>query len=352
MKFSILAIYTFPALIALPLSLAEELSEEQTKSILERIEILEKEASADAQGRYATAYQACKKAMGSSQAATEFYIKCYGKLEFEDKGKSDKEFRDWKRRNKDRLSEDHMQRALQHQLSWLVLTLEVERSDKESWEFAPEALDRLRAIQKDMPLIAGSEKVLATEVTQSVFAKCYKVNQLTKDGWPSKPTNFKGIFDDLLLPKLAEKKDYRGVRKMWDFRIALEKSAASVWGGGRFEKGREFEEQHDLRLEKFMEKRYPNLVWSREMEVYRAGGEADAVASMLDLIENQRANVDREKWIEQLKQLLENKASTAPVKEDDSPFIEPEEPEDEPTTPVQPRKSDEKDPDNAFPNLE
>ena len=61
--------------------------------------------------------------MGTDEAAMDFYLKCIEKVNFEDQQKKNADFRDWKRKEGDKLGDPGFRLALRYQLRWLILTL-------------------------------------------------------------------------------------------------------------------------------------------------------------------------------------------------------------------------------------
>ncbi len=134
---------------------ADELSPVDIQLLLDKLEELRNGEKGRRDSRYSVARSAFAAAVGSDAAAHALYLKCIEKVRFDDE-KSGQAWRDWKRRHKEREDTPALRRALRHQLSWLLLTLEVAEEPEEMMEFAPKAMTRVDAIFADAAGITTS----------------------------------------------------------------------------------------------------------------------------------------------------------------------------------------------------
>ena len=117
--------------ILAPPSQAEPLNAADRQLLLEKLKELKEAAEGRKGDRIGVALAAFRPAMSSADAAIDLYLKCVEKLDFEDQHRKSQDFREWKRRQKDRLKDPGMRLALQLQLQWLVYTLEIAAEPQE-----------------------------------------------------------------------------------------------------------------------------------------------------------------------------------------------------------------------------
>lgn len=302
------------SILTLGVTYSEELSTNEINKLTKELEELAEIATADAESRYSAAYKAFRAASSSQDGAIALYEACMEKIEFEDRERKSSEFREWKRRQRDRLKDPVFQLALRYQLQWLTLTLEVERTpEKEITEFATKAMDQLALIYSNAEKIAGLENQIEKDVINSVFARAYKVNKLTRN-WPSNPSRIDEIFDSVILRKYKEEQDLEGLRKAWMQKLHFLTQQARYWGQGRLDTRNAKEDQLILQLNKFMQETLPNHRWSMEQDLFTHGDQKQAAHNMLEIIRKHRGHVNRETWVTQLQSLLnppQDEANTA-----------------------------------------
>jgi hypothetical protein len=137
-----------PFVAALPLALffplvAAPLTEADRMALIDQLDSLRGEAGQQASKRLDGAAAAFAKAMLDEEAATALYVQCVEKVDFEERERKAADFRDWKRRNKDRLDDPQHALALRHQLRWTVLTMKAAVEPTEKHQLADEVLDSL-----------------------------------------------------------------------------------------------------------------------------------------------------------------------------------------------------------------
>ena len=153
----------FPAFLLLlvfysPLSAEpEKLSALDVQLLLEKIKTLREGSQKAIGARYSTANSAFRSAIQSDSAAYALFVNCTEKVQFEEKQKSGSEFRDWKRRHKERSDSPSFRRALRHQLNWLLLTLQAASEPTKRDEMWSKALDHIDTIFKDAEDLEGAQ---------------------------------------------------------------------------------------------------------------------------------------------------------------------------------------------------
>jgi hypothetical protein len=119
----------FPVMLLCPVlvlanAMADPLSSADREALLESLEKIRETADSKVDARFRVAIAAYRDAMNTDETAIEFYLKCIEKVNFLDQERKTADFRDWKRKEGDRLSDQAFRLALRYQLRWLILTLQ------------------------------------------------------------------------------------------------------------------------------------------------------------------------------------------------------------------------------------
>ncbi|MFC5051305.1 hypothetical protein ACFPK9_11870 [Rubritalea spongiae] len=293
-----------------PATHAETLSKADREALAEQLDYMINKGKEAMTQRQSAAYQAYRSAMNSDSDALDFYLKCYEKLNFTDKGKSYSDFRNWKsnEKNKERHSESGFRCALRHQLNWLTLTIEaaqLQQKEKPVSELAPKVKAAIDNIYADAETLDGFEDMLKQNVKGTVFAKVYGFGTYTIKDWPNTPLNISDVYEKIIFPSYRENKQADKLRSAWKQRIMYEELMLEHWSQERDTKriGMKKDMQSPEYL-KFIETEKPNLEWEMELDVFEAGDELGAAQRMLAHI---KANVGHNnilKWVKQLHELV------------------------------------------------
>ncbi|MCW1884498.1 hypothetical protein OKA04_07125 [Luteolibacter flavescens] len=305
-------------LSAAPLALhADSLTEADREALIEKLDGLRDSAKQKAMGRLGVALSAYREAMQSDEAAMAFYLKCVEKVEFDDQKKSSQEFREWKRRQEDRLKQDGLGRCLRHQLRWLVLTLEAAEAQGNYKDLAPKASAALDDIFGNPDQFGGNANPLREAVTSTVFARAYNIANAKVDNWPLSPLDISAVFNQVIFPPLRVTGKLDLMREQWLRRIRYEglirqeMSGRPAGGGGegrgRGEGGRGGGGNGDGsgEHEKFLSETLPDLKWQMEEDMYRAGDQQRAAVNMLALIEANLTHPKAREWADRFRTLID-----------------------------------------------
>ena len=279
---------------------AEEsaLSEADRQALLEKLKDLKEGAGTRAEQRAGSALSAFKAAIGSDDRAHELYLKCVEKVRFQDEKKSAQDFREWKRRHKEKEDGEGFRRVLRHQLNWLLLTVEAnEMGEDGKGELSSRAITSLDAIIGDEALEAPQFKTLEQDVTQTVFALAYGISSDGK--WPVSPVKLEDVYKEHILPPLADKKDVAAFRSAWGKWIQQEANLqeAKSKNPGKGERSAAYE--------RFLVEKRPQMLWDLEKEVYEIGDEKGAALSMLKHLDTFAGHKNEVKWTQEFLEILE-----------------------------------------------
>jgi hypothetical protein len=297
---------------------ADPLSAADREALLENLEKIRENADSRVDARFRLAIAAYREAMGSEEAAMEFYLKCIEKVNFEDQQKKNADFRDWKRKEDDHLKDMGFRLALRYQLRWLILTLRASSEKANRSELAVEAQEIVDAVFRDADKLEDQGQALNQPVTATVFARAYEIGNLEKNEWPLSPVDLGDIYEKIIFPPLRMPTRVESLRAAWIKRIQQEGIKIEIagdnnnngGGGGRRNgqpgPGPKSTVDHD----RFVMERIPEFQWQMEMDLFRSGDEAGAAMRMLAHIEKHLAHKSARKWGQELKDLLAPKPAT------------------------------------------
>ncbi|MEO5713191.1 MAG: hypothetical protein ABIT37_06855 [Luteolibacter sp.] len=297
---------------------AQTLSDADREALLGNLEKLRETTLSRLDGKYRVALAAFRNAMSSDDQAIELYLNCYEKVNYDEQQKKTQDFREWKRKEADKLTDPAFRKALRVQLSWLILALQASADKPDQAKIRNEAEEILDSVFHDPEKIRGQERMLSESVNNSVFARAYEVNLLKPENFPLSPVNLDEIYGKLLLPPLRNPEHLAALRTTWVKRIqqdiAKRQYLETVRGGP--ERGGDSKrpgpapaaEARSPELEKFMTDTVPKLQWEMEVDLYNCGDERGAALRMLAHIEKYITHPSAKEWGEQFGTLLRPKA--------------------------------------------
>ncbi len=302
------------ACLALTLSQtrAESLSAADREALIESLEALRESANSKIDARFRMAISAYREAMTSNDAVMKFYLKCIEKVNFEDQQKKAGDFREWKRKEADELSDAGFRLALRYQLRWLVLTLQANSENADPTAIAGEARQIVDALFQDIATLEHQRVTLRQSVTSTVFAKAYELGEVSKADWPTSPIPVDPIYDKVLLPPLRNPARLNALQATWIKRIQQQSIHAESWSNNRGQdaKGRKNREDSDsassksTRAAEFATETLPELQWQMELDLFRSGDEAGASRRMVAHISKHINHRSARDWSDQFKALL------------------------------------------------
>ena len=307
--------FTFFTLMSFQWLMAEPLTTADRMDLIDRLDTLKDKAQDHAKGRFGDAVTAFNEGMRSNDAATALYLKCVEKVDFTDRDRKAADFREWKKKNKERLGDEGHALALRHQLRWAVLTMKAAGNRAEGAKLAEEALVILEAMYAKPEEIADYIQVLGQPVTQTPFAKAYGISRYTIKDWPMSPVgvngkrvNVEGPFDVLIFPALREEKDVEGLKEAWKKRIRYEEIAKGFWVE---EKGDSKLPGASLARDEFLLERQPELQWQMEVDLFKLGDERAAAVRMMEHLMANISHTKARDWEGQFRALVAPKEKGA-----------------------------------------
>jgi len=285
---------------SLPLFAAEEpLSDVDRQLLLEKLKTIEDSSNKTVTGRLSTALTAFRAARESDASAHDLYLKCIEKIRFEEQAKKSSEFRDWKKRHKERADSPGFRLALRHQLNWLVLSLEASRSEDVA-AMAPKGIQVIENILADAEKLRPYADTLKASVLNSIFAQAYKVGDLKTNGWPKSPLAISALYTGVIFPPLQEAKDATLLRKAWLKRITHEGLLLEKWT----EEGSADKDRKPA-FDKWFAGERKNLVWNMEVDLFNIGAQRASALRMLEFIKQNLDHKSAPGWIKEFTTLVE-----------------------------------------------
>ena len=287
----------------------KSLSEIDRELLLEKLNEIQETSNSAVKGRFGVAMAAFKEGMQSDTAAHDLYLKCIEKVRFEDEAKKANEFREWKRRHKDRTDSAGFRRALRHQLYWLSLTLEAAQNQDDIEKMGPRGISVLEAILKDATVLKGQERLLGGKALESVFATAYGVSNVDLRSWPSSPLDIATIYDAIVLPPLRTPEKLAELRQGWLKRIEHEGLILESWT----DEGSAGKDRKPA-FEKWLVNGRYDLTWAMEVDLFNNGDQRGAALRMLEHLKKNLNHQSAPKWIGQFTSLVKGEA---PVPEEE-----------------------------------
>jgi hypothetical protein len=305
------------AALSLNSARAEILSDADREMLLENLEKLRESADSKVDARFRIASAAFREAIGSDDAAISLYLNCMEKVNFEDQQKKSSDFREWKRKEAENLSDPGLRLALRHQLRWLVLTLQAASDKADRAKLAMDAQEVVDSIFRDPEKLKHQENILSQAVTSSVFARAYEINSAKVEKWPLSPIQLDQVYDDILLPPYRSPGRVGELRAVWIKRIQQEGAKIEHWSGN------DKNPKEDRRIgmasamqspayEKFLAEAQPKLQWEMELDLFRNGDESGAALRMLAHLEKYLAHPSARDWGKQFEALLKPAVAANP----------------------------------------
>ena len=307
-----ISIYLFCLAVTVNAVQAGSLSDADRESLLDQLEKIRESADSKVDARFRLALAAYRNAMASDEAALEFYLNCTEKVNFEQQKKKPAEFRDWKHKEADKLSDPGLRLALRHQLRWLLLTIEAASEKVDRPKLAAEAQEAVDAIFRDLDPLKGQEGVLGKPVTSTVFASVYGIDSIKGDQWALSPIHLDQVYETIIFPPLRTPSRVSELRAAWIRRIQQEAAKAEKWASeARAPKKIGMASALQApEYEKFITETQPKLQWDMEVDLFHHGDEANASVRMLAHLEKYINHDSARQWGEDFKALLKPQLKT------------------------------------------
>ncbi|MEM0970069.1 MAG: hypothetical protein AAGJ31_12000, partial [Verrucomicrobiota bacterium] len=212
---------------------AQELSPSEREQLGKIVSQIEETLTGGVSNNNERALSTCIAAAGSPKAAGTFFMECTKVLDFEEAGKRESDWREWRDANEDWIESDDHLLALQLQLRFLILKLQFTKAATTDEEHQAAARDQLipaimryyDEVAASISQLEGQRSVLTSSVSNSKFAKRLKLD-ITLDvpePWVDSPLPVDAVYEQVILPNLREGTKHPSLMEAWDRRTAHEK---------------------------------------------------------------------------------------------------------------------------------
>ncbi len=285
-------------------AVADPLSSADRELLLESIDQIRQAMAEKVDARFRVAIAAYREALGSEDAARKFYLQCVEKVEFTDKDKSASDFRTWKKRQDENLSQATMRRALLHQLRWLVLTLKAASDQADMEQLTADGLSAMESIFADKAMLSSQRGLLGQSVTSSAFARAYGIDGVRAGKWPTSPLDFPSFYQELIFPRHRATGDFKSLRAAWTRRIQMSVALSELEPSNEDQRNPLANPRRGERASRGAD--LPSLLWQMEVDLFRCGDQRQAATNMMEHINRNITSPRIEAWTNELRGLLQD----------------------------------------------
>lgn len=290
--------FTLSSLLGLVSAQEQQLSDADRVAILEKLEEIEGVSNDRVSGLYLRAISSYRAAIQSDTETMKLYLSCYEKVNFTDKNLKTLNFREWKKKNDERLGSKSFRLALRYQLAWLLLSIETASKDGDVTEMGNQAVSHLNQVFENAEGLKEHNRILKQNVLSSVFAKAYELN-IKIENWPKSGLDIENIYEKLVMPQLRSSDKISELRAAWNKKILHTGTAIEAW---TVNKGTTIGSKDALQtpeMKTFLSESRPQLLWNMEKDCFESGDERTAALNMLSHLETYVTHKDAPKWIEE-----------------------------------------------------
>lgn len=286
---------------------APALTEQQVSAIMKQLTELEQQIQKMRGDTLTQVLQKLRTAASSDQAALGLYLDCEKLVNIERKEVNRQDAKRQEERMernadkgnaKDIKEEGDFATAVRLQIEYLILTLEAHESDDVS-----KMIPKLQAYVQEVISKADKLKGRAGNYLnadlggRNPFVSAFQLDRyLSAEGWTTRPLDFRGMWEQTILPYYQEKKKDE-LASQWDNRINAEAA---------YRKAAMPEPEFLL----WSQNELPAVRWERAADLYAHGSNpVNGMAEMLKLIKEFPGHPDAKTWLAELRGLVEKAAA-------------------------------------------
>lgn len=316
---------------------AQELNDAERTAILTEIEKIAKTLDDSKSKNNVRVLGKLREAVASPSTALNFYLECVKAKEWDEKGKREGEWREWREGQND-FKDSGYGKARQYQIRYLILTIQAgmlgENEDAARGKMLTELSGFLKGLVDNYEDVVNHADVLRESALGGVIAAHTRVDVTLEKpkNWTQSPLGVDGIYESTILPFYREQKNGASLRNAWESRISQlstiigtpepvkisTRANGGVLGSDRNDGGgdgpadrdkvrderKDKQEEAEARLAEFKKDTLPNLEWDMERDTFVFG--SNRAASARTLGTHVRSHLDHpsaKNWIEELKKL-------------------------------------------------
>ncbi len=276
---------------------AKPLKEADVEKLLDQLQEIDSSLKGKRQSYNASLLPRLKEAGNNDDKAFALWLEATKEQDFEAQGKTATEFSDF-RNGKGKELRTNPSFTGQLRLQCRFLALVIMQAD------AGDDPDRLAVVQEagayvddfvaSAKRLEGQQEELNRGALESVIARHLKMDvSARKEKGPAAytPGNIGEIYNNMILPYFREKKAVSAINSAWNKRIEQEKAMIGIT-------------KVPEHLEKFLKERLPDLKWNQARDLFNAGQEEPAAATMVGLIKANLGHRSTAGWISELAELV------------------------------------------------
>ena len=272
-----------------------ELTPTETIKLLEEVETIGDNLHLKRSGTHAISITAFKAGTASPTAAYEFYLDCHKLVQFDRKGLSGTDFREWKSRNVKELRSRPHAEARRLQLSFLVLTLRAAqiKEAEDRYGMGAELLALADKCIEHYGEAGRHRRIMHEGAVGSMYGQAYDLASTLQGfgDWPGAPLDLEGIYENVVLPpfRTPEKADELGA--IWDRRMQQHVRMVAAL-------------ENPEREAEFQKVELPRYRWQKHVDLIRAGQSKSSVRLMVEMIQLHLDHPDVDEWLSALQGYL------------------------------------------------
>lgn len=257
-------------------------------------------------------------AASNENEAMALFEECYRKAEFTDKNKTDKEWREWKLKNKDRLNSPLYKSMVMYQCRWALISLKAgmeAENDLLPERYLPQAVNLIRDIYSDEKMvIARNKNPFAESIFNGAIGTVFSLKGCVPKSWPCDIFSTREIMDKLALEPCRKKKDIAALRKAWDFYMQLEKIKNDIFKKHDIKDGGIISihsamtkydgDKMTIHNASIRKNNYETMRWQKEEDCYKIGDCETAANNMLHIIQQTQKPKQQLYYMNIMKNLL------------------------------------------------
>lgn len=259
--------------------------------ILQSLKILKAKQEQSERANLKRAIEEVFAASGSKEAAIAFYEDAIMATQFAGSTRENRQFRNWKESEDERLSNTDFRESVRMHLFYLGISLRRASGVKVA-DLLQQLTGYVKLLDNSEPAVNVKGSLLRMPVGGGLFAKWLRLEPWlgSIDKWEMNPGNSDGVATKIILPELRATKS-PALIGYWDGRIARD-SARAV------------EAKLDFQVNDFSQIKLPQLCWNRAKEWLVLGQKNRAITEMFGIVQQYPEHPDTMTWIRDLEGLL------------------------------------------------
>lgn len=265
----------------------ETITDQQKTEVLEDLKNIVDSSNSKRMRLIKAGIAAIGPAAENENEAMALFERCHKKTEFDDKNKKDKDWREWKAKNKDGLNSPVNKRLLKYQARWAMITLKAAMEPEDTYnpeKYAPQAIALLSEIMQDAKVITARDYTFRVPFITGPVGKVYELTSCKPQGWPDNIMNASTVIEQLVLAPCREKGDIANLRQGWNSLIKIEKIKEEALKKAKSEDDRNTISVNSTSDSTHIEYNIENLAWMREVDCFKAGEKVTATNNMMAII--------------------------------------------------------------------